>query len=228
MRVAHTPRMRVGLVLLLAAPALFAVVPSDSLAIRFADTPCVRAARPGVPRRRRGQRVCRSTQRRGRVRPCASVSVQSSERVLATRPCARQGRTTPRHTRDGGHLVVLGRVERRGPTLGRVVQASEVGARVHHDGCGSTSHCGIGLRVTGQRRRRRRTGVVCCVGNASARPRAESNHGRDHGHTGGDRHVRVQTGGDGYSRRHRDRGHHDHGLSGALPRADKTRSCQSW
>ena len=42
MRVAHTPRMRVGLVLLLAA-ALFAVVPSDSLAIRFADTPCVEA-----------------------------------------------------------------------------------------------------------------------------------------------------------------------------------------
>ena len=40
MRDAHTLHMRLGLVLLLAA-ALFAVVPSDSLAIRFADTPCV-------------------------------------------------------------------------------------------------------------------------------------------------------------------------------------------
>jgi hypothetical protein len=37
---AHTLNMRLCLVLLLAA-ALFAVVPSDALAIRFADTPCV-------------------------------------------------------------------------------------------------------------------------------------------------------------------------------------------
>jgi hypothetical protein len=41
-RDAHTLHVRLGLVLLVAA-ALFAVVPSDSLAIRFADTPCVEA-----------------------------------------------------------------------------------------------------------------------------------------------------------------------------------------
>ena len=40
MRDAHTLHMRFGLMLLLAA-AFFAVVPSASLAIRFADTPCV-------------------------------------------------------------------------------------------------------------------------------------------------------------------------------------------
>ena len=40
MRDAQTLRMRLGLVLLLTA-AFFVVIPSDSLAIRFADTPCV-------------------------------------------------------------------------------------------------------------------------------------------------------------------------------------------
>ena len=53
---------------------------------------------------------------------------------------------TPAH---GGHLVLRGRGERRGPALGRVVQASEIGARIHRDGRASTSDCRIGLRSTG-------------------------------------------------------------------------------
>ena len=127
-----------------------------------------------LPGRRRRKSVSPSAQRRRRVRSRASVPIQSAERVLATRPCTGQGRTAPRHTRCSGHLVLLGRVERRGPALGRVVQTGEVGARVRRDGRGSTSDCGVGLRGTGQRRRGRHIGVVGRLRNASTRPRTES------------------------------------------------------
>ena len=229
MRDAHTLHMRLGLVLLLAA-AFFAVVPSDSLAIRFADTPCVESGTARVcPVGVVGSPYAIRLNGEGGCGPAlpGPVSVQSPERVLATGPCTRQGRIAPRHTCCGGHLVLLGRVERRGPTLGRVVQASEVGARVHRDGRGSTSDCGIGLRGTGQRRRGRHIGVVGRLRDASTRPRAESNHGPDRWHACGHRHVRVQALGDRHSRRHGHRGPHDPGLSEARARDDTTGSRQS-
>ena len=222
MRDAHTLHMRFGLVLLLAA-AVFAVVPSASLAIRFADTPCVEIWDfSRLPGRRRRKPVCNSAQRRRRVRSRPSVSVQSAEQVPATRPRTRQGRTAPRHTRYGGHLDLLGRAERRGPTVGRwcrpvkserefIVTVAAQPATVGSAYAVQVSAAGVGA-------------LAWSVASGTLPPGLafESNHGFDLGHACGHRHVRVQALGDRHSRRNGRRGSHDRGVSEAGARDDTT------
>ena len=94
-----------------------------------------------------------------------------------------------------------GGAERRRPALGRVVQSSEVAARVRRHGRSASRNRGVGLRGTGQSRGGWGTDVVGWVRGSSAWTRPRSNDGGDHGHASDPRRLPTQAAGDGQPRR---------------------------